>query len=336
MEDVVKEIRFIARSAHEAVDRVRSELGSDGQVVSVRQVTGSGLQRFLKAPQLEIVARRQAPSPMKEASIKATELSGEPEPQVSVPASVSEKPALTCGKFLGRAGFSPALMARLEGAQAWRDIQELSIAEGLPQAIAWLHDYKASQIRSGLPARIAFLGGPGVGKTTCLCKCLAREVFIKGNQPEVLRLEVDKPHMDSGLSLYCEILGLSCKEDPSEIDFSGEKPVFVDVPGFSLHVEGEKERIRNALDEIGVYDRVMVLNAAYDSAINQRFCRDGSEMGAKYKILTHVDELYDFGKLWQYVLDLEHEVLLFSNGQNVAGDIIEDTFKFLMERTFPK
>ena len=55
-----------------------------------------------------------------------------------------------------------------------------------------------------------------------------------------------------------------------------------------------------------------------------------------YQVFTHLDELGEYGKLWAYLLDLERGVLFFSNGQNVAGDIIEDAFGFLMERTFPR
>ena len=125
-------------------------------------------------------------------------------------------------------------------------------------------------------------------------------------------------------------------EDPSDVNFSGDQPVLVDVPGFSLQSEGEKVRIREALDSIDVSGRVLVLNAVYDASVLQRFARDGAEIGANSQVFTHLDELDEYGKLWTYLLDLEREILFFSNGQNVAGDIIDDTFGFLMERTFPQ
>lgn len=337
MKTQAREIRFIAKSAQEAVDHVRRELGPEAQVVSVRQVAGSGLQRFLKAPQLEIVAR--------ETAAQSEAVFPQPIPQVVQKPVSSDiaavkvrpsKPSLSCGDILARAGFSHSLMARLEGAETWREILGLSVEKGLPRAISWLQNYRSSQIKSERPNRLAFLGGPGSGKTTSLCKYLAREVLIHGKKPEVLRLEVDKPHLDNGLSLYCDILGVSCKEDPAEIDFSGEQPVLVDVPGFLLHADHEKERIREALDAIGVTGRVLVLNAAYETSIMQRFTRDGADIGVNFQVLTHLDELVDYGKLWTCLLELEREVLFFSSGQNVAGDIIEDTFGFLMERTFPR
>ncbi len=337
MKTQAREIRFIAKSAQEAVDRVCNELGPEAQVISVRQVTGSGLQRFLTAPQLEIVAREvEAKSEVPTANSEP-KVTPDPAPVKPLPAKARiTRDSLSCGNFLSKAGFSPALMARLEGAESWREIQSLSLEQGLPRAITWLRKYRSSLKESERPTRLAFLGGPGSGKTTALCKYLAREVFIHGRQPEVLRLEVDKPHLDNGLSLYCEILGVNCREDPSEIDFSDDQSVLVDVPGFSIQADSEKERIREGLDAIGVNDRVLVLNAANEASVMQRFVRDGVDLGAKYQVLTHLDELVDFGKLWACLLDLEREVLFFSNGQNVAGDIVEDTFGFLIERTFPR
>ena len=54
-------IRFVAKSASEAAEIVRRRLGPEGRVISVEQVSGSGLKRFLSSPQLQIVAQRVAP-----------------------------------------------------------------------------------------------------------------------------------------------------------------------------------------------------------------------------------------------------------------------------------
>ena len=43
-------------SAQEAVVQIREKLGPEAEVVSVKQVKGSGLERFLSSPKLEVVA----------------------------------------------------------------------------------------------------------------------------------------------------------------------------------------------------------------------------------------------------------------------------------------
>ncbi|MDD5350869.1 MAG: hypothetical protein PHQ12_11725, partial [Chthoniobacteraceae bacterium] len=58
-----KRFKFIVSSADEAVKVLRERLGENAQVISVRQVEGAGLARFLRAPKLEIIAQEGAPPP---------------------------------------------------------------------------------------------------------------------------------------------------------------------------------------------------------------------------------------------------------------------------------
>jgi hypothetical protein len=49
--------KFVVKSAEEAAAIIRDKLGEMAQVISVRQVEGEGLARFLKSPKLEIIAQ---------------------------------------------------------------------------------------------------------------------------------------------------------------------------------------------------------------------------------------------------------------------------------------
>src|SRR4051812_36335247 len=50
------QFRFVVRSAKEAVRILHERLGEKARVISVRQVEGAGLARFLRAPKLEVIA----------------------------------------------------------------------------------------------------------------------------------------------------------------------------------------------------------------------------------------------------------------------------------------
>ncbi len=52
-----KKYKFIVKSAEEAASIIREKLGESAQVISVRQVEGEGLARFLTSPKLEIIAQ---------------------------------------------------------------------------------------------------------------------------------------------------------------------------------------------------------------------------------------------------------------------------------------
>lgn len=328
--------------------RVRETLGAEARVVSVKQVKGEGLQRFLSAPRLEVIARLDPPEPEPEAAPVAEA----PEPESkSSEESVSEgkelpdtggvtreEPAnrLNCGTFLERAGLPAVLLGRFESDPEWREICAMDLRDGLPRVVRTLREQMKRRHSAELPLKAAFMGGPGAGKTTALCKLLARDVFINGRRPQVLRLELDKPHLDDGLLLYCDVLGVPCTRSADEIDFGEEQSVYVDIPGFDLGDHAEQERIRAALDTLGIEGRILVLNAAYEAGILQKFAQCGRRLGTSFQILTHLDELDASGKLWAFLFDPDRTLLFFSNGQNIASDRVDDPFGYLMERTFPR
>jgi flagellar biosynthesis protein FlhF len=340
-----RQCRFIVRSAEEAVQRVRETLGPEARVVSVKQVKGEGLQRFLSAPRLEIVARVEAPEPEEPAAPPEEPAAEQAPPAEAVPPEDPPPPVapdddrrqrLNCGAFLERAGLPPVLLGRLEADADWRELCAMELRDGLPRVVKRLRDLMRKRPDTTLPDRAAFLGGPGAGKTTALCKLLARDVFLNGKRPQVLRLELDKPHLDDGLLLYCDVLGVSCTRSADEIDFSGEATIYVDIPGFGLTDHGEQDRIRQALEALSVDARILVLNAAYDPGILRKFSEAGRRLEAGFQILTHLDELESVGKLWPFLFDPDCRLLFFSNGQNVASDRVDDPFGYLIENTFPR
>ncbi|MDV7400727.1 hypothetical protein RZS08_55435, partial [Arthrospira platensis SPKY1] len=111
-----------------------------------------------------------------------------------------------------------------------------------------------------------------------------------------MQLEVDKPHMDSGLSIYCDILGVPCFEDPARINGSGT--VLIDVPGFPSSAKTELSHLDHALEAIGADYRFLVLNAAYENSILNKQSEMGLSLGATHRIYTHLDELDNVSKLW--------------------------------------
>lgn len=373
--------RFIVRSAAEAVQQVREKLGPNAQVVSVRQVKGQGLQRFLSSPRLEILAclpesqpqldqqevslpqsaaeyaqagieslppvgaaePRQSQRPVATTTTASTPILAAPDelansvgPAVLPRVQHSHAAAtLTCGKFLNGAGFSDLLLARFSADATWRKICDLPLEQGLTAAIRWIRAYRERSEVAQLTNRVAFIGGPGSGKTTALCKILARDVFIRGLSPQVLQMEVDKPHLDDGLSMYCDVLGVPCLRSHDEVDFNSDAMVYVDFPGYSLRDPAEQDRVLSVLDGLQIDSRVLVLNAAYEASVLSRFAESGRRLGARFQVLTHVDEIEHVGKLWAFLLDTQRQLILLSNGQNVAGDRVDDVLGFLIERTFP-
>ena len=50
-----KKYRLVVKSAEEAVGAIREKLGSSARVLSVRQMGGQGLSKFISSPKLEVI-----------------------------------------------------------------------------------------------------------------------------------------------------------------------------------------------------------------------------------------------------------------------------------------
>ena len=51
---------------------IRDKLGENARVVSVRQIGGEGLKRFISSPKLEVIAEVPPPNPISEKSTEET------------------------------------------------------------------------------------------------------------------------------------------------------------------------------------------------------------------------------------------------------------------------
>ena len=85
-----KKYKFIVKSAEEAASAIREKLGETAQVISVRQVEGEGLARFLKSPKLEIIAQVPSDPPPRPKLPAKEEI---PAPQEEEQEIEEEKPA---------------------------------------------------------------------------------------------------------------------------------------------------------------------------------------------------------------------------------------------------
>jgi flagellar biosynthesis protein FlhF len=349
-----KKYRIIVRSADEAVRVIQRKLGPEARVISVRQVGGQGLAKFISSPKLEVIAEippeggEQENEALDSAEPSASEIVSIPESQVS-PTPESEisqdVPPLTeedledsdVMHLLARAGFDPALLSDLRAWSRWEAMKEMPLADALKEITVGLSDrYRALENR-GTSNRIALIGPPGVGKTTTLCKFIAHEVFINKHVPHVLKVENGVPNPDDALRIFCEVVGVTLYREPTNIpQVSDESPLYLDFPGISLSHREDWTQTRETLDLLDVETRVLVVNAAYDRAVIDQVIRLSSLIGATHLALTHFDELSNSTKLWPVVLRSGLTPLCVCHGQNVTGDFSTNVLNQLIARTFPE
>jgi flagellar biosynthesis protein FlhF len=350
--------KFVVRTAEEAVQTIREKLGPDAKVLSVRQVQGQGIGGLFGKPKLEVIAQvgEAQAKPAREALGVSAEVAApmgvaiaEPPSSLNAPAAETmaapSRPARDklpkLPELLRRSGFSETMLNRLQTTPAFAEAEQKPLHHALVEIGQQLRRQASSRRPRPLPARSAFLGTPGVGRTTALCKWLALEVFARQKVGRVLKAEFDRPNPGEGLAVFCEALGISVEyyapeenAGPSTLGGSGEF-LYADLPGLSLRSPAENASIASFLDREKFAGRVLVLNAAYDPAMLRRGYAAGTDLGATHVVFTHLDELEHWGKLWDFLLEGELTPLFLATGPSLTGDCEEEAVSAVLRKTIP-
>ena len=334
-----KTYRFVVGSAAEAATAIREKLGEKAKVLSVRQVEGEGLARFLRAPKLEIIAHvpddvdpsaATAEFSLPEEPVPVTSPPEKPAAEIPPPSAHEESRLLL---MLKRAGLPEPFLMRFSQDPDWQQLQTMPLSSAFPRAV--LHLRRALPKRA-LPTgarRVAFFGSPGVGSTTALCKQLATEVFLRNRPACVMKIDGEDPNATESLAMYCEALGIPLLRSAAEmLDVDDGMVVYFDVPG-AISDAKNRASLQQAMTGLGIATRVLVVNAAYDRQLIKHFYQESDSLGATHVVFTHLDELLHFGKLWEFVLDPGLTPLFASTGPNLADDCERDIVGLLVQKT---
>lgn len=355
-----KRYRLVVRSAEEAVRVIREKLGESARVLSVRQVGGEGLRKFISSPKLEVIAELPIEDESNIVGIGNDKLSGVGNLEVANAKSevlaneksqidnksVKEQTGETPNKdssdsnsieILKKAGFDDQLLSVIETWSNWSDIKNLSLADTLKEITVGLSDRFKLNDSNPLQEKIAIIGAPGVGKTTTLCKFLAHDVFMNKKAPNVLKIENGVPNPDDALRIFCEVIGVTLFREANKVPSSSDmSPLYLDLPGLSLGLNEEWVSAKEVLDSLNIKTRVLVLNAAYDKQIINKTINQGQLIEATHLAFTHFDEISNSTKLWPILLRNQFTPLCICNGQNVTGDFTTHVLNQMIAKTFPE
>lgn len=249
-----------------------------------------------------------------------------------------QRRALSLCKLLERSGFCKTVIHKLESSKQWPELLKRSTAQQLVDVGYWLKSEYYQIPRADTGSRLAFIGLPGAGKSTALCKQLSVDVFARNRRPTVLKLDGSQPTPGDFMAVYCDILGCDyapCFNDDTE-RFCETGLLYVDTPGIGAANPNECKVVTDALDALGVTTRVLVINAAYDSELIKQQVEHGHSCEATHLVLTHLDEVRNCARLWPIVLYSGLTPLFVSTGQDLAGDRCESFFEYLIQATMPE
>ncbi|MDR3459841.1 MAG: 50S ribosome-binding GTPase [Verrucomicrobiae bacterium] len=319
---------FTAENANAAVRLVQENLGPDAVIVSVRKLPGNGLARLLHREHIEVVAgvpdaetpaRRHVVPPGMDAYTPFKEEALEPEPSPRAPhrwRSVA---------WLESLGLLPEYADRLE--------QKISAGHGpLPPANPieewhWVRDSLATFWRphqhaaDGTGRPHVFIGPPGVGKSTAICKWLTTAVLGHGQRARISRLDGETANTAEFLSLHCEMIGVPCERFWNDPDGS-EDLLFVDLPGVEPHNAKALACLRDVLFSLPQPHVHLVLNAAYETTLLFEQFNAFAPLMPEDLIFTHLDEEHRRVKLWNFVLGTNCTLGWLAGGQKIPSEFV--------------
>lgn len=341
-------VRFVVRNAEEAARVIREQLGEEARVLSVRTLEVGGIRGLFSSPKLEVIAQIAAAAP-------AAAGAGDDEADAPVgggadtpaPKPAPERASARRGRvrpletnlsdLLHRSGFSESLLARLMRHPSWAGWSAQPLHRALVEVGNHLRELAGTRTARSVPVtRAAFIGPAGVGRTTALCKWLSLEVFRRARLGHVVLAEFDRPNSPGPLTVFAEALGVPVARFPAstEIEVAGGF-AYVDLPSMSTRDAAANAPLREFLDREGIVQRVLVLNAAYDSTALRAGYAAGVDLGATHVVFTHLDEVTQWGRLWDYLIEGELEPLFLSTGPSLTADLETDVADAVARRTLP-
>jgi flagellar biosynthesis protein FlhF len=318
---------IVAENPNAALARVHEELGPDAVIVKVRKLRPEGISWLWRANRrIEVTAcvpdkpqvEKPIP-PVNEASVNPAGRRMAIEPWTAKPAEGEWRSIA----WLESNGLLPAFARQLEdkarllyGSRPlpemkaeWTAITDLIICH-------WLSPHQTAT-ETGRPH--VFIGPPGSGKTTALCKWIASAIVSDDSRIRVWRLDADSANSSELLELHCELMGVPVERFWNESGDASDLQ-FVDLPGVEIRDQDAMAALREHLSILPQPHVHLVLNAAYESSILFEQFRAFEAFAPEDIIFTHLDEEHRRVKLWNFVLGTKCPISFLGAGQKIPGE----------------
>ena len=312
-------ICFVADNAANALAEVYKRLGPDAVIVNVRELPAPGLMRlWKKRGQIEVTAG--VPD-----KTSAPKMENATPPQTLVEHATGMIPAGNRWQsvtWLEMMGLLPVHAERLQthlravqgDAPDTPDEEWKIVSAGLSHF--WL---KPPPLDDGSARPHVFIGPPGSGKTTALCKWLTLAALLEERAARIWRLDGTTANTADFLAIHCEMLGVPLERFWTQPGTAGEL-CFVDLPGVELSDETALTALRHQLAAFPSPRVHLVLNAAYETSALLAQCRAFEACQPEDLIFTHLDEEPRRVKLWNFVFGTNCSLRFLGAGQNIPGE----------------
>ena len=354
-------ICFVADNAAAALAEVHKRLGPDAVIVNVRQLPAPGLARLWNfRKQIEVTAgvpdKTSAPRPDSFSpprdfpNFQTTDHSPQSATEPKTEGSGLWTERWQSVAWLERMGLLPVNAERLQmhlravqGEVPDSPEEEWKIVSAALSRF-WLNP---PPLDDGPARPHVFIGPPGSGKTTALCKWLTLAALLEERAARVWRLDGTTANTADFLAIHCEMLGVPLERfwgvhSPQSAVASqaadgglttvdcGLAPLwFVDLPGVEISDSQALTTLREQLATLSSPRVHLVLNAAYEMPALLAQWRAFETCQPEDLIFTHLDEEACRVKLWNFVFGTNCSLRFLGAGQKIPGEFRSAAPEFL-------
>jgi len=338
--------KYIGQTAHEAMLKLKMELGPDAVILSTKTIRPKGLFGHFKKPLVEITAAfedkdliQRNPSNNYENKLKDInqELVELKNMMMNFANDKNANSELSSNlkvyhNIMVKNGINPDISSsilksieeqiNLEGKdiKTIKNIIRFSLSENLgnPQPI---NINKKQNI-------IFFIGPTGVGKTTTLAKIAAN--FVLDNKYDIGLITSDTYRIAAveQLKIYSEILQLPLeivynKDDmiKSLENFKDKDIILIDTAGRNHNDINQIEELKDIINTVEIKEIFLLINATVDNKVLNSVVDKYSFLEDYKLIVTKIDEAENYGNLLNIKHITNKELSYYTTGQNVPDDI---------------
>lgn len=356
--------KYIGQTAHEAMSKLKMELGPDAVVLNTKTIRAKGIFRYFKKPLIEITAAFEDKDLLKNKNLNSYEhkLNNINEELIelknimkSLPTTKHEdinfiSPLNEFHTIMVNNGIDPKISMDLlkkigeevnlkeKDVNTIKNIIKFNLAEiiGKPQPITINESQKI----------IFFIGPTGVGKTTTLAKIASNLVLQNQYNIGLITSDTYRIAAVEQLKIYSDILQLPLEIAYNKDDmtmaldhFKDKDIIFVDTAGRN---HNDLEQIEELKDIISVSENkeiFLLINANIDFKALKTLINKYNFIDDFKLIVTKIDEAENYGNLLNIKYLTDKELSYYTTGQNVPDDIkivnIEDiVVKLIEENTY--
>jgi flagellar biosynthesis protein FlhF len=320
-------VPFIAESAAFALEQIHEQLGPDAVVVSVRRLPASGISRLWHhSGSIEVVAcvadeesrhKVHAVPPGEDVYVPFAEKIVPLEP---APPSSRRWRSITWLESMGLlAAFADSLEKKVCAVHG-SEPPPMPIAEwcAVRDVLAGFW-HPARLVMEGTGRPHVFVGPPGSGKTTVLCKWMTLAVLAENQKTRVWRLDGETANTAEILTLHGEMIGVPVDRFWQVPNESADL-FFVDLPGVEMHNANAMSGMQIQLGALPQPHVHLVLNAACETSILFEQLHAFAALAPEDVIFTHLDEERRRVKLWNFVLGTNYPLSFLGAGQKIPGE----------------